>query len=131
MSSQTVDPKQVAASFLTSKDTKKISFDWGNLTWFASGELGNTAELTAGICRIKPGMENPLHYHPTCSELLVVLEGTIVHSIGDSQPVTMNVGDTLNIPAGMHHNAKSIGDREAVLFVMFPTAQRTFVPVNK
>ena len=54
---------------------ERIAADWGGLTWYASGKLGNSAELTVGKCSILPGRENPLHWHPNCSETLVVTAG--------------------------------------------------------
>ena len=47
-------------------------FEWGALTWYANRELGNSTEMTVGRCVLKPGKSNPRHYHPNCSEIVVV-----------------------------------------------------------
>lgn len=41
--------------------------------------------MTAGKCVLKPGAENPLHKHPNCSEVLVVLQGIIEHVSEDME----------------------------------------------
>ena len=52
-------------------------FSWGNLTWFANRALGNSDEMTIGRCILKSGHTNGRHYHPNCSETLVVIQGRI------------------------------------------------------
>jgi quercetin dioxygenase-like cupin family protein len=39
----------------------------------------------------------------------------------------MHTGDTVSIPAGIHHNAKNIGTGDAVLFIAFSSAHRQVV----
>jgi mannose-6-phosphate isomerase-like protein (cupin superfamily) len=58
---------------------------WGHLTWMVSGQLGNSEELTVGTCHISPGQHNPRHHHPNCDEVLHVLRGRIVHTLGDEE----------------------------------------------
>lgn len=105
-------------------DYKVADFEWGRLTWFVSGELGNSKELTVGKCEIKPGFENPFHTHPNCSEVLHVLSGKIIHRIAGKEEVLMNEGDTISIPANIRHNAKNAGDTTAVLLICFSSAAR-------
>ena len=69
------------ANICLKQDTRTLPFEWGTLTWFANAEIGNSTELTVGRCILKAGAENPLHLHPNCSEVLVVLEGVIEHAI--------------------------------------------------
>ncbi len=76
---------------------------------------------------IKPGQSNPLHWHPNCSELLVVMQGSIMHGIEDKKEVRMEVGDTITIPMNLPHYARNVGTGEAILFVVFPTAERQVV----
>jgi quercetin dioxygenase-like cupin family protein len=104
--------------------SEKLAFDWGELTWFASGPLGNSADLTVGRCVLKPGCSNPRHYHPNCSEILVVIKGRILHTIAGGGTAEMREGDTVNIPANIRHCAKNICDTEAVLFIAFSSAHR-------
>lgn len=97
---------------------------WGSLTWYASGRLGNSQNITVGRCTIKPGCENPLHSHPNCPEVLVVLQGRIRHTIEEGREEALTEGDVITIPATLPHKARNIGDVDAVLLVAFPTADR-------
>lgn len=107
-------------------DNKVIEFPWGQLTWYVSGELGNSDTLTVGQAIIRPGQRNPRHYHPNCDEVLHVLKGRIRHTMGD-RIAEMDEGDTVTIPTGMLHNATNIGDEDAVLAISFSSAHRQVV----
>lgn len=111
---------------LNQSQYKKEPTEWGGLIWFASKELGNSENMTIGQCRIKPGMSNPRHIHPNCEEVLYVLQGKISHSYNDEE-IIMQKGDTISIPAGIPHNAKNIGDVEAILQISFSCAERQSV----
>ncbi|MBI4979026.1 MAG: cupin domain-containing protein [Spirochaetes bacterium] len=103
--------------------TETVAAPWGGLTWYASGKLGNSTELTVGRCVIKPGMSNPLHFHPNCTEILIVLQGTVMHTT-DGGESRMDAGDTITVQSGFTHHATNIGNTDAVLFVVFPTPDR-------
>ena len=109
---------------LTYPDAKKIAFDWGNLTWFAGRSLSNSTEMTVGRCILKPGQSNPRHYHPNCTEILVVIQGRIEHTGANGGKVKLGPGDTVTIPPNTWHQATNIGDTEAVLFIAFSSANR-------
>jgi quercetin dioxygenase-like cupin family protein len=96
---------------------------WGQLTWYVSGALKNSDTMTIGQAIINPGQENPRHYHPNCDEVLHVIKGHILHSMGD-RTVEMHDGDTVSIPAGVHHNAKNLGTEPAILSISFSSADR-------
>jgi len=108
---------------LKAKDAIQESFEWGELTWYAGARLGNSDALTVGQCRIKPGQANPRHYHPNCEEILYVVQGEILHTMGD-ESLPMHAGDTIVIPVNLMHNARNVGDEEAVLFITFSPANR-------
>lgn len=118
--------KVIEAVVTRSMDNKIVNFPWGQLTWYASGELGNSDTLTIGQAIIRPDQQNPRHYHPNCDEVLHVLKGRILHSMGD-KVVEMNEGDTVSIPTGVHHNARNIGAEDAVLAISFSSADRKVV----
>ena len=96
---------------------------WGSLTWYASKALGNTDGITVGKCVIKPGCSNPVHIHPNCEEVLHVLHGDIIHSLG-AESAAMKEGDTIAIPAGVPHNAVNTGASDAVLGIAYSTGER-------
>jgi quercetin dioxygenase-like cupin family protein len=101
-------------------------FEWGQLNWFANRQLGNSQTMTLGRCVIKPGCENPRHYHPNCEEILQMVQGNIEHSIGD-ELFEMGPGDTVVIPPNVKHNARNIGTGDAVMNIAFSSADRQTV----
>lgn len=113
-----------AIRLLSTSQSEKIDFPWGQLTWFANRALGNSEELTLGRCILKPGQANPRHYHPNCSEILTVLHGRIRHTLSDASETEMQEGDTVSVPPNRWHRATNIGDTEAVLLIAFSSADR-------
>jgi quercetin dioxygenase-like cupin family protein len=101
--------------------------EWGALTWYANRELGNSEDVTVGRCLLNPGQSNPRHYHPNCSEVLVVLQGVIRHTIDGGGDTEMNFGDTVTIAPNVWHQAKNVGDSEALLLIVFSSADRQTV----
>ena len=57
-------------------DRKRITEDWGSLTWLASAEISDS-DLTVGRVVIKPGQSNPRHCHDNCEEVLYLLHGSL------------------------------------------------------
>jgi quercetin dioxygenase-like cupin family protein len=100
-----------------------IDYPWGHLTWYVSRELKNSDTMTTGEVVIKPGQENARHFHPNCDEVLHVLKGRILQSMGDDK-LEMHEGDTVSIPAGVHHNQRNIGTEDAVLSLSYSSADR-------
>lgn len=101
-----------------------VDADWGQLTWFANDQLGNTDYLTLGRCIIYPNQANPRHHHPNCDEILTVIQGKIRHTWMNGEDVEMSVGDTITIPTGMVHQARNVGAENAVLVIAFTAANR-------
>jgi quercetin dioxygenase-like cupin family protein len=113
--------------FVPSEQAEKLDFDWGGLNWYASGSLGNSSEVTVGSCRLRPGCSNPRHYHPNCSEILVVIQGHIRHTMADGAQAEMKPGDTVTVPPNVWHRATNLGPSEALLFIVFTSADRQTV----
>jgi quercetin dioxygenase-like cupin family protein len=107
--------------------TDTQSFDWGELTWMASGALGNQSDLTVGRCRLKPGFENPLHSHPNCSEVLILAQGLIEHTAANGKTAVLRPGDVACIPPNVPHHARNIGTEDAVIWISFSSAARETV----
>lgn len=57
---------------------------------------------------IAPGVLAPDHSHPG-EEIVYVLEGVLEYRLEGGQPVTLNAGEVLFIPAGAVHSAKNVG----------------------
>lgn len=100
------------------------TFDWGSIEWLAGGKIGNSAATTVGRVVIKRGAGNPRHYH-SCEEVLYLLRGKLIHSVG-AESAELNAGDTIVLPPGVFHGAQSVGDEDAEMIVVYPTANRDF-----
>lgn len=105
----------------------QMEFDWGQLTWYASRTLGNSEDMTIGRCLLKPGQGNPRHYHPNCSEVLIVMQGQITHTMAGGGETEMKEGDTVTIPPNIWHSARNIGSSDAHLFIAFSSSDRQTV----
>jgi quercetin dioxygenase-like cupin family protein len=79
--------------------------------------------MTVGQATVGPDKANPPHWHPNTDEILHVLQGRIMHRVGD-RVYEMKAGDTVVIPEGVVHNARNIGEEDAILFVSFNSADR-------
>ena len=101
---------------------------WGSLQWLASKEIGNAEDLTVGRVVIKKGESNPRHGHNNCEEVLYLLAGRLEHTVGDDEIVTLEPGDTITIPAGVNHNAVSVGEVDADMIVVYSSGERDFTP---
>lgn len=109
---------------ITDNQSQKVTAEWGNLTWFANAALNNSDLMTIGRCIIKPGQCNPLHSHPNCYEVLVVISGEIEHMVENGSYTAMHPGDTIAIPSTIKHHARNSGTTDAVLFIAFSTGNR-------
>jgi len=81
---------------LKKDDIQTDVFPWGRLEWYARKSV-NGADITLGFCYIKPKMENAMHSHPNCDEVLYVVEGLIAHRL-NGEEIEMHEGDSLFIP---------------------------------
>ncbi len=116
-----------ANQFVTNSDElQEETFDWGTLKWLCNDRLSPGAEQTLGICRIKPGRRNPLHYHPNCEEVLYMLTGTGRHSL-DGKVVELRSGSTIRIPTGVKHNLENTGADVISCLISFSSGKRETV----
>ena len=106
---------------------KKNDESWGSLTWLASGTVGGTKGLTLGRVVIKAGEQNPRHGHPGCEEVLYLLAGRLEHTMS-GESVILEPGDSIILPAGVFHSARSIGEEDADMIVAYNSAERDFEP---
>ena len=120
-------PKKVLEAVVTrAAENQVLEQTWGKITWYVSAQLGNSDTMTVGEAIIRPGQENPRHYHPNCDEILRVVSGRILHSM-NSRKVEMSAGDVVSIPMGVRHNARNIGTEDAVLAISFSSAHREVI----
>ena len=107
-------------------DRKPEPQSWGELSFFVNRALKNSDTMTVLQSVIKPGQQNPRHYHPNCDEVLVVVQGRIIHMV-NGEMFEMRAGDVLTIPQGAMHNARNIGNDDAILIVSYNSADRVSV----
>lgn len=91
----------------------------GEYVHVMEGQRNGYNNLTIGITETFPGGAPPMHSHEG-EESHVLLEGEILYALGDTQ-FTITAPYMVNIPAGMPHAFKNIGDKTANLVVIFPT----------
>ena len=108
------------------EDLSPQGFPWGNITWVDNAEISGTETLTLGLVEIQPGEANPPHSHPNCDEVLHVLEGELLHTLGP-EGYHLKAGDTLHIPQGVPHQARNSGTTTCRLVVAYNTGRRQVV----
>jgi quercetin dioxygenase-like cupin family protein len=103
-------------------------YPWGWIRWLMNAEIDPKAEMTLGIVYVEPNQLNPLHIHPNSAEYLHVLAGACEHLVGDRW-VALKAGDTLRVPKGVAHQARTTGQSFRALLV-YDTGKRQMVPVE-
>jgi quercetin dioxygenase-like cupin family protein len=103
----------------------RIVAEWGWLSWKASAKAGRAEGITLGRVCSRKGCGNPKHSHNTTEEILYLMRGRLRHRFGDRE-FKREAGGTLRIPAGVYHDAESIGEEEADMIVAYPSASRDF-----
>jgi quercetin dioxygenase-like cupin family protein len=91
----------------------------GEYVHVMEGQRNGYKNLTIGITETFPGGAPPMHSHEG-EESHVLLEGDILYALGDTT-FTIKAPYIVNIPAGMPHAFKNIGNKTANLVVVFPT----------
>jgi quercetin dioxygenase-like cupin family protein len=107
-------------------EPEKFPFGW--IRWLMNGQIDPQAEMTMGIVHFEPNQTNVLHIHPNSAEFLHMLSGTAEHLI-DGKWVTLKAGDTLRIPKGVPHQART-RDQGYEALIVYDTPTRIMVPVN-
>lgn len=91
----------------------------GEYVHVMEGQRNGYTNLTIGVTETFPGGAPPMHSHEG-EESHVLLEGDIVYALGDTL-FTIKGPYVVNIPAGVPHAFKNIGNKTANLIVIFPT----------
>lgn len=103
-------------------------YPWGSIRWLMNGQIDTEAEMTLGLVHFEPNQVNTLHVHPNSAEFLHVLSGPSEHLI-DGRWVALKPGDTLRIPKGVPHQARS-KDQPFSALIVYDTPNRIMVPVT-
>jgi quercetin dioxygenase-like cupin family protein len=102
-------------------------FSWGWIRWLMNDKIDPKAGLTMGLVYLEPNKSNPLHVHPNAEEVLHVLSGSCEHRVG-LRSVKLRAGDTLRIPQGTPHQART-GNEPCLVLVIYNTGNRQMVLV--
>jgi quercetin dioxygenase-like cupin family protein len=101
---------------------------WGSIAWLTS-RAKHGLDVTVGHVEIAPGRSNPLHLHPNCTEIVVVLEGRLRHVVGD-HTAELGPGDVLLVHPGVRHRGTNIGDAAVRLLIVYDSGERRFEAVT-
>ena len=102
-------------------------YPWGWIRWLMNGQIDPKAEMTMGLVHMEPNQINTLHIHPNSAEYLHIISGTSEHLSGDRW-ITLKPGDTLRIPKGVPHQART-KDQAFEALIVYDTPTRQMVPV--
>lgn len=119
----------LAVSVQSFDKVKEEKFSWGWIRWLMNSKLDPQANVTLGIVEINAGQSNPPHVHGNCEEVLYVLSGSCEHRVG-KQWVTLKAGDTLRIPAGVPHAARTLAKESVRAVVVYNAGERQFTVVK-
>ena len=106
--------------------TPHVAADGYRIRWLFSGDTAPDAAQTLGYVVIEPGAKNPLHAHPNCEEVLYLISGELDHSL-DGAVYRLTPGDAIRVPAGVKHDAKSVGREPATMVVCYSVPNRQMV----
>ena len=103
--------------------------DFGNVQWAVREGDPAGAEQTVGLATFDAGKSNVQHIHPNCEEVVYVLEGEVVHTLG-AQSTRLSAGDLIVVPRGTPHQLLNRTDAPVRAFIVFSSPDRQFVPVD-
>ena len=91
----------------------------GHVCWRVSRALGNSTVMTFGRATIRAGQSNLRHRHPNCDEACCMCSTAASKYGRREESFVLNAGDTISIPTGVWHQARALGDWEAVMAICF------------
>ena len=97
-------------------------YPWGWIRWLMNARIDPQAEMTLGLVRVEAHQSNPRHVHANSAEFLHVISGTCQQHIGDRW-VSMKTGDTVRIPQGVPHSART-DDQPLLAVIVYNTGTR-------
>ncbi|MBM4149596.1 MAG: cupin domain-containing protein [Lentisphaerae bacterium] len=112
------------ATVIRSAEAPVQCLPWGSMQWLVNGQTAPGSAMTLGRVTFKPGQSNPSHAHPNCDEILLVVKGTVEHTLPQGGTVRLEAGDSIVLPQGCSHTAKNVGSTDAVVIVAFNSPER-------
>ncbi|KIR61423.1 MULTISPECIES: cupin domain-containing protein [Micromonospora] len=99
-------------------DVETFSFDWGTMKWFVSPVTIPGAVNSQGEVIINPGQGHGRHLHAGADELIYVVSGAGVQTVGDDE-FAIAEGDMVYIPRGTLHSTMNSTWRTLRLLVTY------------
>lgn len=103
-------------AFIMEGEATREVLDWGTLDWIAHPPNVGSSYITFIRVSVLPGGGHNFHKHPDQEETIYVNKGQIVQWL-EEEKRTMNVGDTVFIPADVVHASFNEGDEPAEMIV--------------
>lgn len=103
--------------------------EFGTVEWAVREGHPAGAETTVGVAVFEAGRGNVEHVHPNCEEVVYVLEGEVLHTLG-AQSVVLRAGDLIVVPRGVAHRLANEGATPARTYITFSSPDRKFVAVE-
>lgn len=97
------------------------SFEWGTVKWGITGDMSD-ASITVGEVVINPAKGHDRHNHPDSDEVLYIIEGEGVQTVGDEPGFAVKSGDTIYIPKGVMHSTFNTGWRQMRILAIYDPA---------
>lgn len=94
-------------------------FEWGSIKWGVTADRQEGAPVTVGEVVINPTRGHALHTHPESDEVLYVIEGEGVQTVGDSGEFPVTGGDHIFVPKGIEHSTFNTGWRQLRLLAVY------------
>ncbi len=104
--------------------------DFGSVQWAVREGHPVGAEQTIGLAIFDAGKSNVEHTHPNCEEIVYVMEGEVVHTLGD-QTTVLRAGDLIVVPRDVPHHLINNSDAACKAMIIFSSPDRQFVPTGR
>lgn len=101
------------------QDLSTETFSWGSIKWGVTADRFPGAPITVGEVVINPTKGHDIHTHPESDEVLHVIEGEGVQTVGDSGEFAVRAGDSVYIPRGTEHSTFNTGWRQLRLIAIY------------
>ena len=91
-------------------DASRVEF--GPLSFYHPLVADGDTPVRTGIQTANPGYQATMHWHPY-TELLFIIEGEAAVWLqgGEAEPMHMDAGDCVALPANIPHSFRTVGDR--------------------
>ncbi|KJL32164.1 cupin domain-containing protein [Microbacterium azadirachtae] len=84
-------------------------FDWGTIKWHVTPSTVPDATSTLGEVVIYPGQGHATHVHESADEVLYVIEGEGIQTVGDDDGFPIAAGDAIWVPKNTQHSTFNVG----------------------